>query len=377
MAGTGLGFGVLGPLLMSVDGTPVPLGAPKERAVLAFFVLNSNHPVAIESLIDAVWDQSPPPAARATIQSYVSNLRRLLSSAGFDPHGVLAKAPPGFRLNVAEADCDLGRFNTERIKGLHAAAARRFEQASSHLSAALAEWRGPVLDDLRDFEFVKPWAIALTEDKLVAHTAFAEAEIACGRAYTITGELEKLAAENPYREPLWAQLITAYYVAERQSDALDSYRRLKTALAEDVGIYPGPTISALHEKILRQEPLDTKRAAQSAAAQTLAHSKGPIVARTQPVMARLCDTAGRHYPLEATATQIGRLSDNDIVLKDADVSREHAVIVDTGTSFMILDLQSANGVGVQGQRIDISATLADGDRIRIGGHEFIFETDSP
>jgi SARP family transcriptional regulator, regulator of embCAB operon len=71
MGGAGLGFGVLGPLLMSVDGTPVEPGARKQRAVLAMFVLNRNRPVAIESLIDAVWDQRPVPAARVTVQSYV------------------------------------------------------------------------------------------------------------------------------------------------------------------------------------------------------------------------------------------------------------------------------------------------------------------
>src|SRR5436305_15215517 len=112
MGGTGLRFGVLGPLMMSVDGKSVELGALKQRAVLALFLLNRNRAVAVESLIDAVWGQSPVPAARVTTQSYVSNLRRLLSNAGFDARAVLAKAPPGYRLNVVEAACDLDRFNT-------------------------------------------------------------------------------------------------------------------------------------------------------------------------------------------------------------------------------------------------------------------------
>ena len=40
---------------------------------------------------------------------------------------------------------------------------------------------------------------------------------------------------------------------------------------------------------------------------------------------------------------------------------------------MISDLRSTNGVQVRGRRIRRSATLADGDHIRIGGHEFTFE----
>ena len=121
--------------------------------------------------------------------------------------------------------------SSPKMKGVQAAAARKFEEASSHLSGALGQWRGEVLADLRDFPFVEPFAAAVTEDKLWVHTARAEAEIACGRAYAVIGELEALTAQHPYREPLWAQLITAYYVTERQSDALDAYRRLKTSLA--------------------------------------------------------------------------------------------------------------------------------------------------
>ncbi|HYB37658.1 MAG TPA: BTAD domain-containing putative transcriptional regulator [Mycobacterium sp.] len=373
MRNTALGFGVLGSLQMTANGTLVPLGAPKQRAVLAMLVINRNRPVSVESLIDAVWDQWPVPAARTSIHSYVSNLRRLLGTAGVDPHTVLANAPPGYQLSVADADCDLGRFITEKTAGVHAAAAGRFEQASRHLSAALAEWRGPVLDDLRDFAFVDAFATVLLEDKVAAHTARAEAEIACGRANAVIGELEALTAKHPYREPLWAQLITAYYVAERQSDALDAYRRLETTLAENLGIDPGPTVSALHARILRQEPLDAKRAAQTTAKHSVIDLDSHTAVASQSAVAGLRDTAGRRYRLHAVTTRIGRLPDNDIVLDDDDVSRHHAVIIDTGTGFVITDLRSTNGVEVQGQRIRTSTTLADGDHIRIGGHEFTFE----
>src|SRR5947209_2056761 len=126
MGETGLGLGVLGPLVMSVDGAPAELGGRKQRAVLAMLALSRNRPVSIESLIEAVWDQSPVPAARVTIQSYVSNLRRLLGTAGLDPNRVLAKAPPGYRLNAADAQCDAGRFEAQRIVGMQAAAAGQF-----------------------------------------------------------------------------------------------------------------------------------------------------------------------------------------------------------------------------------------------------------
>jgi SARP family transcriptional regulator, regulator of embCAB operon len=364
-----IGFGLLGPLQMTVDGAAVSLGTPKQRAVLAVLVMNRNRPVGIDSLISAAWEQWPPSEARASLHSYISNLRKLLGES----RSMLVNAPPGYRLSVADTACDIGRFVIEKSAGVQAAAAGRFEEASGHLTTALAEWRGPVLEDLRDFDFVDAFATALTEDKIVAHTARAEVEIACGRGYAVIGELENLTVEHPYREPLWAQLITAYYLADRQSDALDAYQRLKTTLADDLGIDPGPTVRALHERILRQEPLDVKRAAKTTAVHTILNIDLRTSVNPSSALASLRSASGRVYPLSAAATRIGRLDDNDIVLDDANVSRHHAVIIDTGTSFVITDLRSANGIEVGNERIRSTATLSDGDQIRICDHEFTFE----
>jgi DNA-binding SARP family transcriptional activator len=368
-----IGFGVLGPLEMTVDDSPVALGSRKQRAVLAMLVINRNRVVSSETLVDAVWGQRARQEARASLHTYVSNLRRLLNDAGVDGRTVLAAAPSGYRLTLPDVDCDVGRFVTEKMAGIRAAAAGRFDLASRHLSSAVAEWRGRVLEDLSEFEFVASFAAALVEDEVDVHIARAEAEIACGRGNAVIGALEGLTSEHPYREPLWAQLITAYYLAERQSDALDAYRRLATALSADLGIEPGPTIRTLHQRILRQELLDVSRAALTAASAAAGTLDRRSTATGHPMVARLHGLSGQVYPLIGAATRIGRLADNDVVLDDAEVSRHHAVVSDTGSSFVITDLRSANGVFVHGRRIRGSVVLADGDPIRICQHEFLFE----
>ncbi len=377
MAENALDVGVLGPLQVTVDGTPLVLGTPKQRAVLAVLVINRNKPVATQALVDAVWEQSPPPGAQASLHSYISNLRKILDNAGTDSRAHVARVPPGYRFTVGETAVDISRFVAEKAAGVQAAAAGRFEQASRHLSASLAEWRAPALDDLRrDFQFADAYAAALAEDKLVVHTAYAECEIACGRGYAVTGELEVLTAEHPYHEPLWAQLVTAYYLAERQSDALEAYRRLKTTLADDLGIDPGPTVRALYERILRQEPLNVKHAARTAAISTITRIEQRTAVSANSAVAQLRGDDGQSHPLRAAATRIGRLNENDIVLDDSNVSRHHAAIIDTGTNFVIFDTRSANGVYVQHQRIHGPVALNDGDRIRICDHEFTFEIRS-
>ena len=105
----------------------MPLGTPKQRAVLAVLVMNRNRPVGIDSLITAAWEQWPPSEARASLHSYISNLRRLLG----DSRSMLENAPPGYRLTVGDTACDIGRFVLEKTAGVQAAAAGRFEEASS------------------------------------------------------------------------------------------------------------------------------------------------------------------------------------------------------------------------------------------------------
>lgn len=373
MARNELRFGILGPLEISAGFRSLPLGTPKQRAVLATLIIHRNRPVGIDSLIDAAWEQDRPEGSRATVYTYVSNLRRLVSTTGADSHSILASAPPGYRLAVADNQYDVARFISQRSAGLRAAAAGSFEQASDHLSAALAEWRGPVLDDLREFSFVTRLANSLVEDKIIAHTALAEAEIACGRADSVISELGELIPEHPYHEALWRQLIAAYYVSERQSDALDAYRRLKTSLAEDLGVDPGPKVRTLYEQVLRQQALDTRVVVQAAAGdiiRALEHSPGMT---DRSPRAAIRDAAGHRSPLGRLPLRIGRSKSNDMVLPDGKVSPYHAVIVNTGESFMITDLRSVNGVYVRGRRITTTATLNDGDHIRIGDHELTFE----
>jgi pSer/pThr/pTyr-binding forkhead associated (FHA) protein len=150
-------------------------------------------------------------------------------------------------------------------------------------------------------------------------------------------------------------------------------RRLKNALADDLGIEPGPAIRALHQRVLRQEVLDVRRAALTAASVAASTLDRRTTTVGGSAVAHLRAPSGEVHPLIGAATRVGRLVDNDVVLDDADVSRHHAVVSDTGTNFVITDLRSANGVSVANQRIRGTSTIESGDRIQICDHEFTFE----
>ena len=127
-------FHALGPLTVRRDGVSVNLGGPKQRMVLAVLLLSPNRVVPVATLIDAVWGEDPPTAARHTLQSYISELRKALD-------GRPERTGPGYLLRVAPEEFDVLRFETLAADGR-----RRIEDdpsaAADALSHALALWGG-------------------------------------------------------------------------------------------------------------------------------------------------------------------------------------------------------------------------------------------
>ncbi|WP_067697783.1 BTAD domain-containing putative transcriptional regulator [Nocardia jejuensis] len=360
--------GVLGPVQLTIDGVEQQLGGPKQRAVLAYLTINANRPVSVDALATAVWEENQPPDVRVSLHAIVSNLRKPLRDGGIDARTVLQHMGTGYRIVVDDAACDVVRFRSRRENGLRALAAGRFGAAAAALSDSLAQWRGPVLSDLRGLGFADAYAVALDDERIGVIEARAEAEIAQGHADVVIPELALLVRDHPLRESLWEQLITALYMAGRQSDALESARRLRAILADELGIDPGHRIRDLEAKILRQDPLT----AQSIGAASATRANTIIDRSWHVPQAVLRDRAGNVYPIMGTATRIGRLSDNDIALPDGRVSRHHAMVVDNGLAYVLKDLMSSNGVYVNGRRVMDSVVLSDGAVVRIGDTELTF-----
>ena len=87
----------------------------------------------------------------------------------------------------------------------------------------------------------------------------------------------------------------------------------------------------------------------------------------------------RFFPLVGRAYwTIGRSKDNDIVIKDHCISRNHAILQSTETGdFYLIDLGSRNGTFVNGRRVAIPVTLHNKDRITFGKTEVQFDRPTP
>jgi WD40 repeat protein/DNA-binding SARP family transcriptional activator len=240
-------YQVLGPLEVHVGNGPVPLGGPKQRAVLLHLLLRANHTVAAPTLIEELWGDDPPDSARNTLQTYVSHLRKALG-----PERIEGR-PPGYRLEVGPDELDADRFHT-LLRDARKAGATDPSAAVPILEQALALWRGPAFADLADEPSLTGEAARLNELRLVAEEERLEALLAAGEHARVAGDAEALLGHHHLRERVWGQLMLALYRSGRQADALAAFQRARDLLAEELGIDPSPELTALHERILRQDP---------------------------------------------------------------------------------------------------------------------------
>ncbi len=235
-------FRLLGPVEALVEGRPVPLGAPKQRSLLAALLLGRGAVVSRERLVDTLWGENPPASAIQSLQVYVHGLRRAIGRDRIETVGA------GYRARVDPGELDLERFERGIEQGRRALADGDPGDAAAALREALALWRGPALD--------VPAADAdrLDEMRLTAVELLNDAELACGRHDGLTAELETLVAEHPFRERLREQQILALYRAGRQHDALEAYRAARRTLVEELGVEPGPALQDLERAVLRHDP---------------------------------------------------------------------------------------------------------------------------
>jgi YVTN family beta-propeller protein len=258
-------FGVLGPLEARDGGRELPLGGPKQRALLAFFLLHANEALSRDRLVDALWGEQQPSTAAHTLDAYVSRLRKLVGRDRLTRH------PPGYLFRIGPGEMDLDRFEQLAAAGREQLARGDAGAAARSLSSALALWRGPALADLLYERFMSLEAERLETLRLSVLEDRLDADLACGRSSELVAELEHLVGTHPLRERLLGQLMVALYRSGQQARALEAFRAGKRRFAEELGLEPGPALQTLEREILRQDPAlaaPTRRFARRHAAPT-------------------------------------------------------------------------------------------------------------
>jgi DNA-binding SARP family transcriptional activator len=233
--------------------TPTSL---KRRALLTLLLLHANRRFPICTLIGELWDGRPPQSAVATVQMYVSGLRRVLdpghSRDGGDArrHPLLLTSGDGYLLRVRPGELDLDRFRGLVGLGRDLRAAGDCASAAKSFHQALALWRGIPLGDLGQACLPAHYTVRLEEERLALVHDRIGADICSGNAREVVGELEELCARHPLREDFHEQLMLALATAGRRAEALNAYARARRIMVENTGIEPGPDLRAAQQALL-------------------------------------------------------------------------------------------------------------------------------
>ncbi|MEV7022178.1 BTAD domain-containing putative transcriptional regulator [Kitasatospora sp. NPDC093558] len=268
-------YGILGTTTAHHDdGTPVPLGGARLRALLTALVLREGRPVPADLLVDEVWDAEPPQDASAALQTLVGRLRR---TVGRDEIG---SGPAGYWLTGPATD--LAEFRRLSAEGRRALDTGDHALAAERLRAALALWRGPALADLPD----RGPATRLEAQRDEAHRHRITAELGLGRAADLVAELAEHCERRPLDEPWQHLLLRALHGSGRTAEALRHYERTRRALADELGVDPGRQLQDVYTELLAPEEAPPP-------------PKAPPVRAAGNVRGRLTSFVGRESDLAA------------------------------------------------------------------------------
>jgi DNA-binding SARP family transcriptional activator len=254
-----LDISVLGGVTVRENGVSITPTAPKPRQVLVLLALNADQVVYVSSLTEELWGTKQPRSARATLQTYVLQLREMIDAAlahddgGAPPRtakDVLVTVPGGYLLNTSGGSSDVREF--ERLAGMghRAMDAGDLAGAARQLREALAMWRGDALVDVRAGTHLSAEVRRLEEIRLCALDQRIEADLRLGRHREIIGELSVLVSRHHTHETLHGQFMMALHRSGRRTEALEVYQRLRRALVREFGLEPSAGLRRLQRSIL-------------------------------------------------------------------------------------------------------------------------------
>jgi DNA-binding SARP family transcriptional activator len=246
-------YRLLGPLEVRHDAEPLSF-SPRQRIVLSMLLVEPNRVVAVDRLVDAVWDTTPPSTAREQIRICVSSIRRRLTVGGV-PNTIVTR-PPGYSIGCAEENLDLLVFEGLVSSGRADAVRHRYAEAADAFGRALALWRGRPLAGVNS-QLIESIGVGFDERRLAVTEEYVAAQLRLGdgqepaRHHELISELAELVGANPFREQLRAQLMIALHRAGRRAEALETYRSGRQLFVEKLGLEPGRELLRIEQAILR------------------------------------------------------------------------------------------------------------------------------
>lgn len=259
---------------------PLRLPAGKATTVCQLLAVRRGSFVPVDTIVEALWGEHPPPAPAQNVASLVSRLRRALGP------DAISGGRGGYRLEASSAVVDVDV--AERLVAESEAQLRAGRPALAAAAAAQARAileGGGFLED----EPYAPWA---EEGRREAERLLRQARRAAWRAAlalgdhgaaldAATGALET----NPLDEEAHRARMEALYRSGDAAAALAAYEQLRTALVDELGADPSPQSEAVYLAVLRSETLPAPGGADTRATASESPREHGLVGRDEELAA--------------------------------------------------------------------------------------------
>ena len=251
-----LRVGVLGPVAAWYGNQELPVGQPRQQAVLGILAMRANRVISRGELVDAVWGQDPPVSAEGGIYTYVAGLRRVIepNRSLRGPGRVLVSSGAGYVLHLVPGQPDAVAFEQDLARARQLRKSGDPAGAALALHTALSLWRGIAFAGVPG-PFAETERVRLGELRSAAAEEHADVLLSLGRHEEVVPDLTAMVADHPLRERMRGLLMIALYRSGRHAEALRVFGEGRRVLAEELGIDPGSDLSRIHQQVLTMDPV--------------------------------------------------------------------------------------------------------------------------
>ncbi|GAB4002205.1 hypothetical protein GCM10029992_39780 [Glycomyces albus] len=245
---------LLGPMrVLDAAGAEAAVPAGRQRALVARLALEPGRLVSAAALTEAAWDGDLPANAPGALHTQLSRLRRALGRSLHTDRG-------GYRLDAAT---DVDQFERLAVETEAASRDRAAPTVRRLAAEALALWRGPALVDIAGSRFADAAVTRLEARREAVAGLLVEARLELEGPEAVLGDLAARAAADPLSEVDAARYMRALAATGRQAEALDVHEKVRSRLAEELGVDPSRSLSDAHLDVLRGVETPPSPAAES------------------------------------------------------------------------------------------------------------------
>ncbi|WP_328328313.1 MULTISPECIES: AfsR/SARP family transcriptional regulator [unclassified Streptomyces] len=250
---------LLGPLDVRIGGVSIVPSAGKPKQLLALLAQRCGRVVPVSTLMEEIWGETIPRSSTTTLQTYILQLRKLITEAlprdcAGGAKDILVTHFNGYQLIIDSCASDVREFERLSVKGYLALESGDADTASKYLTQALEQWRGPALMDVPAGRVLHMESIGFEEGRMRAHEQRISADLSLGKHSMLVPELRMLVAQHPMDERFCAMLMVALHRSGAPWRALQVFRDLRKTLSGELGVEPSRRLQELHQAVLANTP---------------------------------------------------------------------------------------------------------------------------